>query len=61
MVLQWANEMVTIWAHAVIGDWCVVVTVVFNNCSSVVVGNDVIGIVFEGGEVWKAGLPVDSK
>jgi hypothetical protein len=48
MVLQWANKMVTRWACAVIGDRCVVVTVIFNNCKIVVVEDDVIGIVFEG-------------
>jgi hypothetical protein len=40
--------MVTRWAGTVIGDRCVIVTVVFNNCRSVVVGDDVVGIVFEG-------------
>ncbi len=31
-----------------IGDWCVVATVVFNDCRSDVAGADVVGIVFEG-------------
>jgi hypothetical protein len=48
MVLQLANEMVMRWAHAVIGDRCVVVTVIFNNFRHVAVGDDVIDIVFEG-------------
>ncbi len=45
---QWANKMVTRWASAVIVDRCVVVTVIFNECSSVVDGDYVVGIVFEG-------------
>ncbi len=48
MGLQWVNEMVPRWARAVIGDRCVIVTVVFNNCKSDVVGDDVVDIVFEG-------------
>jgi hypothetical protein len=48
MVLQWSNEMVTRWVRAVIGDRCVIVNVIFNNCRSVAVGDDVVGIVFDG-------------
>ncbi len=48
MVLKWSNEMLTRWACAVIGDRCVVVTVVFNDCRSDAVGADVLGIMFEG-------------
>ena len=46
--MQWANKMVTRWAHAAVGDRCVIITVIFNNCRSVAVGDYVIGIVFEG-------------
>jgi hypothetical protein len=48
MVLQWANEMVTRWACAVIGNRYVLVTVFFKNCRSDAVGADVMGIVLEG-------------
>ncbi len=34
--------------HAVIGDRCVVITVILNDCRSVGIGDDVVGIVFEG-------------
>jgi hypothetical protein len=40
--------MVANWACAVIGDRCVIFTVVLNNCRSDPVGADVVGIVFEG-------------
>ncbi len=36
------------WAHVVVGDRCVIVTVVLTNCKSDAVGDDVIGVVFEG-------------
>ncbi len=45
--MQWANEMVTRWVCALNGGRCVVTTVVFNNCRSVVVGADVMSIVFD--------------
>ncbi len=51
-VLQWANEMVTRWVRVVIGDRCVIATVVFNNCRSDAVGDDAIGIVFERKQRW---------
>jgi hypothetical protein len=48
-VLQWGNEMVTRLARTVIGDRCVIITVIFNNCRCVAVGDDVLGIVLRGG------------
>jgi hypothetical protein len=46
-VLQWANVMVTRWAGIVNEGRRVVVTVFFNDCRSVTVGANVLGIVFE--------------
>jgi hypothetical protein len=40
--------MVMRCVSAVNGDWCAVVTVIFNDCKSVAVGADVVGIVSEG-------------
>jgi hypothetical protein len=59
--LQWATVMVMRWACAVNGGRCSVVTVHFNNCRSVVVGVDVVGIVFEGRWRWPnlLGVPND--
>jgi hypothetical protein len=48
MVLRWAYEMVTMWVRAVIGDRCVVVNVVLDNCRSFAVGADVAGVLVEG-------------
>jgi hypothetical protein len=42
--LQWANEMVTRWVGALTRDRCVVVAIVLNNCRSVAVGADAIGV-----------------
>ncbi len=46
-VLQWVNVMVTRWACAVNGGRHDVVTVIINDCKSVSVGANVMGIMFE--------------
>ena len=46
--MQWAIEMVVRCVCAVIGDRCVLNTVMFKNCRHDAVGADVMGIVFEG-------------
>jgi hypothetical protein len=53
--------MVTRWARAVIGDRCIIVTVVLNDGRSVAVGDDVVGDVFEGrqGRLDKLRIPND--
>ncbi len=48
VVWQWANVLVTRRACAVNEGRHVIIIVVFNNCRSVAVGADVVGIVFDG-------------
>ncbi len=60
--MQWANEMLTRWAGALTGDRCIiVVAVILDNCRSVVVGDDVIGVEVVGqqGRLKKLRIPND--
>jgi hypothetical protein len=59
--LQWANATVMKWVCAVIEDGWVIVIVVLNNCRSVVVGADVVGVMVEGrqGRLNKLRIPND--
>jgi hypothetical protein len=61
LVLQWANAMVMKGSRAMIEDRWVVVSVLLNDCRSVVVGADVVGVMVEGrqGRLNKLRIPND--
>jgi hypothetical protein len=59
--LQWANEMVIMWAGALTRGRCVILAIILKDCRGVAVGVDVIGVEVVGwqGRLNKLRIPND--